>query len=467
MKADAILNISHNKHPRHADSPSLGPGSLLAIVLAANSGATYDGGFPRLWQFVHIGRARAVPTMTDNEAPAKTRSVFWLVPWGIAAAVIILPAVIGVWGLPSWPGQDTEHQAALSAAEHDEFVDSERLLRRVYERHPDDVVIVRTLGLGYLVAHRFDEADQFLSRWCELKPGETEPLQRRIELWMLQQKTSQAITDVQNVLQIQPNDDRARQILAQLLFIDARFDEAEREATKCLAAAPYNKEMQYLLACIYQQQGHVLKAIELVERMIRANPNSGPALALRANLFLDAGQTEPAIKLLTIAADNPALDLSFGGNPITRQWTNVVKQLSYVQDRPISFHRDNQPYPHTQMIAEQSLDRSIILFQLGQTLARAGRDKEAKRVLAEMQWPRALALWTSDKQRDVNAALQKEVVDAYIAADKLDAAVTFLNDILRRQPDARDTRLLLADCFDKQGQTERAAEQRRLSGRGK
>jgi tetratricopeptide (TPR) repeat protein len=404
--------------------------------------------------------------MTDDVAPAKPRSAFRFVPWVIGAAVIALPTVIAVWGWPSWPGQDTEHQAALAAIEHDEFADAEPLLRRVSERHPNDVVIVKALGLGYLVAGRFDEADPFLTRWIQLKPQDAEPLQRRIESCLQQQKTSQAILNVQAILQLQPNDKRGRQILAQLLFIDARFDEAERETDLCLKADPGNREMQYLLARIVQQKGQPAKAIELVDSMIRANPKSGPALALRASLLLDAGQVEPAIELLRGIAADPEPDLTFGGYPVTKQWANVVKQLSFIQDRPVQFHKDNQPPPNTQILAEQSLDRGVIFFQLGQTLARAGRDREAKQVLAEMQLPRAWALWSADKQRDVNAPLQREVVDAYVAAGKLDGAIAFLTDILRRLPNAAATRLILAECYDKQGQTERAAEQRRLGSPG-
>ena len=80
----------------------------------------------------------------------------------------------------------------------------------------------------------------------------SESLQRRIELWLQEQKTSQAIADVRSILLLQPTNLRGRQIFAQLLFIDARFDEAEREAAQCLKAEPNNKEISYLLADIYK-----------------------------------------------------------------------------------------------------------------------------------------------------------------------------------------------------------------------
>jgi len=112
------------------------------------------------------------------------------------------------------------------------------------------------------------------------------------------------------------------------------------------------------------------------------------------------------------------------------------------------------------------VDRSFVLYQLSLALARAGRDTEAKTVLAEMQLRQALALWSEDRQRDTNAALQSRVVEACVAAGKSDDAVKFLHDILGRKPDAAGTRLLLADCYESQGRPDRAKEERRQAGPG-
>ncbi len=380
--------------------------------------------------------------MTAKAAPAKPRSASRLILWGIAAVLVVSLALGGAWGWLWWQDR-AEHRAAQAAADHAAFAEAEPLLRRVYERHPEDLVIVRALGLGYLAAHRFDDAELFLNRWCEMRPREMEPLLRRIDLWKLWQKSSKAVEDAQNALRIQPNELRGRLFLAQTLFLDARFDEAEHETLRCLHAQPDNGETWYLLATIYQRQGRTGEAADLVDRLLGTLPNSVPTLVLRADLHLEMGKVEPAIQLLTRAAASPALDRSFD-----------IYQLN------------GQAFPYPLAVAEQTLDRTFVLYRLSQALARAGRDQEANNALTEMQWRRAMILWSDDKQRDVNTPLQGRVVDAYCAAGKLDEAVAFLTDILSRQPDASGTHLLLASCFDKQGQAERAAEQRRLSGQG-
>lgn len=401
---------------------------------------------------------------TKPAPPANRRPLVRLAVWGIGIAIIALAAFSGMGGFPSW--QTNDRSTALSAAQQGSFADAEPLLLKVHEKKPDDVEIVRALSLGYLTTNRYDQAQEFLNHWCKLQPKEAEPFQRRLDLWLKQEKTAQAVADVQTVLQLQPNDFRGRQILAQLLFIDGRTDEAEREALICFKAQPKNAEIIYLLATIYQRQGQAAKAVEMVERMLAANPRSSPALALRGDLYLASGQVETAIDLLAKAAAGSPSDMSLGGYPVEKQWLNVVQGVSYLQDRPIRFYSDGQPPPLTQVLADQSIDHTVIMFQLGQALGRAGREEEARRVWAEMRWRRALNLWATDKLRDVNPSLQGEVVHAYLEAGKTELAVNFLKDILRRQSGISGTHLLLAECYDKQGKADLASEERRLASKG-
>src|ERR1700679_1474991 len=102
--------------------------------------------------------------MTAKAAPAKPRSASRLILWGIAAALLGSLALGAAWYWLRWQ-ERAEYQAALQAADQDHFLEAEPLLRRVNERHPEDLVIVRALGLGYLAAHRFADQELFLNRW--------------------------------------------------------------------------------------------------------------------------------------------------------------------------------------------------------------------------------------------------------------------------------------------------------------
>src|SRR5579871_6155051 len=164
--------------------------------------------------------------MTTKAAPVPPRPTHRLVSWGIATALLVLAGLGGAWSWFWWHDR-AEHEAALAVANQESFRENESLLRRVHQRHPEDVVVVRTLALGCLADRRLDDAELFLNRWCEMRPREPEPLLRRIDLWKLWQRPADAVADAQRVLELQPNDSRGRLFLAQMLVWDARFKEAE------------------------------------------------------------------------------------------------------------------------------------------------------------------------------------------------------------------------------------------------
>jgi predicted Zn-dependent protease len=312
-----------------------------------------------------------------------------------------------------WLQDRTDRREGLRLAGEGRFDAAEPLLKRAFERYPDDVAVVRALALGHLEARRFDEAQAYLDRWCELRPGETDPYRHRLDLWMKQMKLAEALADAGTLLRLRPNDFSTRQLSVQLLFLDGRFGEAEAEGLRCLKEQPNNTDLWYLLASIYHGQHRDAEAAEFADRLLKAKPESTAGLRLRAELFLEAGQPDPALRLLKQAADAPG-----------------PEGLS-------------------------------ALYQLSLALSRAGREEEATKALAEMQWRQAMDLWSTDDHRDDNSGLQARVVEALLAAGKADEAVRFLTDILARKPDAAGTRQLLADCYEKMGHPERAAEQRR------
>jgi tetratricopeptide (TPR) repeat protein len=335
-----------------------------------------------------------------------------------AAAVGALVVVLAVAGTLGWRWyQDrAERQTAFQRISRQQFDAAIPLLEHQRARHPDDVEVVRALALGYLDARQFPEAETALNGWCALRPHDGEPLRHRLHLWTQQQNLTQSVADAESILRIDPNDQATRQQLARWLYLAGRHDEAERQAQRCLQAQPDNTSLLLLLASIHHHQGRNADAAAIADRLLRAVPDHANGLALRAQLHLEANEFEPAIQLFQRAALIPG------------------------QQQP------------------------TMLYQLSVALDRAGRHQEAQQALAEMQWRRALGLWSEDNLRDENAGLQGRVVQAYLAAGKTDEAVRFLTGILERNPRAAGAHRLLADCYDKQGQPERAAEHRRLAG---
>lgn len=347
--------------------------------------------------------------------PAAVRPSASRLRWWGAAAVLGLLALGGYLG-SRWYDRQAERDEALRLAETGHFDAAEPRLLQIQERDPGDADAVRALALGYLKAGRLDDAETHLDRWCELRPGEAEPYRRRLDLWTKRQDGARALADMERILQLDPDDLEVREGAVHLLLTAGRYEEAEREAVRCMDARPDDPGTWYLVARSRFHLGRTAEATALADRLLAAVPDFPGARELRADLYLAAGQTDPAVRLLRQAADVPGRDPT---GP---------------------------------------------LYQLGLALARAGRDDEAKKVEAESRWRRELSLWSADARRYDRPELQARVVEALLAADRTDDAVRFLTDVLRQRPDAAAAHRLLADCYDRQGRRDLAAEHRRRAG---
>jgi len=339
--------------------------------------------------------------------------------WTVAASVLAVLALGGFFAW-RWYQDQAARSEALLLAEGPHFDEAQPLLLRLHEREPQNVAVVRALALGYLYRTRqIPQTRKFLDRWCELAPGDPEPYRLRLGFWLMQEMVPSAIPDAEHILELRPKDYETRRKLVQLLLADGRYQQAEKEGLRCFLENPKDQELWLILANIYRGLGQLAKAADLTDQILRTAPDHLGALKLRAKLYVETGQPEPAIRLL-----------------------------------------------REHVIGKTSPDGTEGLYELSEALVRAGRDAEAKKVLAELEWRQALGIWSRYEHRDDNPGLQERVVAAMLAAGNTEDAVHFLTGILERNPQAPPaTHQLLAVCFDKQGQSERAREQRRLAER--
>src|SRR5262245_11166675 len=170
-------------------------------------------------------------TMTTPVAARPSASRF--LRWGAAAAVLGLLGLCA-YALLRGPEHGAARHEALELLATDGFDAAESRLQLVGDQNPGDVEVVRALAQGYLDARRSGEAEVYLNRWCDLRPGQPEPYRRRLDLWNQQQKMLPALADAERVLRLDPADVPTRRQLAHLLFVAGRYDQAEREAVRCL-----------------------------------------------------------------------------------------------------------------------------------------------------------------------------------------------------------------------------------------
>lgn len=364
-----------------------------------------------------------------SSAPEQASRRLW---WAIGLLAL---AAAGVIAAVASQFLDADKTQGLELAKKGRFTQAEPLLQRSLARHPQDVEVVRTLALGYLGLGRNADAEPLLSRWCELQPQDAEPFRRRMEFYRDRRQFPLAVADGLRVLEFEPNNVEVGKDVAPMLLITGRLEEAEREARRWLQQAPDNPRLLYLLADVSHQRGNNAEAEAVLDRLLLAQPESPDALLLRGILYQEADNSAQAI--------------------------------------PVLRHVLALPPPPSQQLAA--------CYYLSLALSRTGQADEAKRVLAQVQWHQAADLMAR-KEHPQTPALLLWVAEAKLSADEpqqtqesvdllgrimsqdpncAPEAVRLLEKAVAKEPKLSAAHRLLADYYEKQGNSTLAAEHRR------
>jgi tetratricopeptide (TPR) repeat protein len=316
-----------------------------------------------------------------------------------------------------------EREDGLRIAQVGRFREAEPLLRRSLERDPDDLDAVKALALGHLRAEQLAEAEPYLSRWCTLRPDDTEPFRHRLDARHRraravesaadkQRLMEEALTDGQRVLELDPENDAVAQEVVWLLMQVGRFEEADSRCRRCLQRQPNDLWLTYLLAEIDHARGNPAEATALLDKLLGQEPRFPRGLLLRATLHNEAGESDKAIPLL--------------------------RQV-------LTLDRANQKEAR---------------YQLSLALARTGQAEEARRVMAELQKDNLDKL-LADKQNPDSPGSKLQKVEALLATGREEEAFRLLTALLEQDPGLAPAHGLLASYYERKGQPERAAEHRR------
>lgn len=324
-----------------------------------------------------------------------------------------------------WLYARVQRHEALRLADAGRFAEAEPLLRKALARDAGDAEVLAALALGSLAASEAGAAEEYLSRWCELRPDEARPHRLRMDLRHRTaraergaagrlRRMGEALADGRRVLELEPGNDEVRREVVWLLLQVGQFDEAARDCRRCLERAPDDPWLLYLLARACHARGDGAEAEAHLDRALRAGPHFSEAvpetLVLRAALHREAGRPERAV-------------------PLLRQALTLAR-----------------------------CPRKECLYQLGLALAAAGQP-EARRALAEAQ-----LLGLEDALADQlpnTAAVRVQVAEAMLGAGRPEEARSLLESVLAEEPDFVPAHRVLADYFEQKGQPERAAEHRR------
>jgi Tfp pilus assembly protein PilF len=344
----------------------------------------------------------------------------------ILVAVVLAAAAVAMFGA-RWLHASGERDEALRLAQAGRFADAEPLLQKALARDRDDVAVISALAQVKLGSPDPATAEEYLTRWCELRPHEAEPFRLRMDLrhrvargkWSTadrMQILEQAIADGHRALELAPDNDLARREVGSMLLQVGRFAEAEQHIRGCLTRAPADPTLRYQLAKACHAQGQRAEAEAALDPVIGDRSASAEALLLRAILYREADQPDRAI-------------------PLLRQALN-----------------------------QEKCPRKDCLYHLGLALGATGQKEEARRVLAELDLLNLQDAIANNQFPD-NAAMRVQVAEAMLGAGKAEEARAKLEAVLAEAPDFKPAHRVLALYYEQKGQPERAAEHRRLADR--
>jgi predicted Zn-dependent protease len=182
------------------------------------------------------------------------------------------------------------------------------LFRCVQQDHPDATTILEALFLGYYKTFQLPRAWVCLDLLLEREPENVQALVWRGEVLHRLYRKADALSDLRKAVNLDPERDDARLLLADLL-LDRKYVSEALEHYQCLAERqPRGRAVRLGLARCHVQIGETPEAVSLLDELLTEDPRDGEALRERGQLTLDSGQVAEAEKWLRRALEAAPYD---------------------------------------------------------------------------------------------------------------------------------------------------------------
>jgi tetratricopeptide (TPR) repeat protein len=300
------------------------------------------------------------------------------------------------------------------------WFNNERLLvDRVKKLTPDTPLILEGLIHAYLRHVNFEKALACEDALLRMEPGNLQGLLWRGRMRALLRQKPRAYEDLESALKLAPDFHPARYYLAEMMAAENRYHEAEPHVQILIEHSPKNLLVRLLWARCRIELGLDSAGAEL-DAWLQDAPPHHPRL-LEA---LDAAAR------VALSASQP------------------VKAEGYAR----------------RALAELPLDKQA-LYNLSRSLNDQGRKQEAQEVEQKLvQVMKDLAVvarvWDRLAKDSTNLELRYELGSAYLRLARPGDALVWLNSVLDREPEHRETLQLLAEYYEKGGQRALAAQMR-------
>lgn len=342
---------------------------------------------------------------------------------------LVLAASLGAQS----PQQMLEQAVALQ--EQGRAAEALELYRRLLDLGYDHPDLLTNVGAAYAAVGDFRQAIATYER-ARSRGGDSLTLHFNLGLAYYKSDQAEAAqVELDRVLQLDPGQERARLLLADLLFQQGETATVVELLRPLAGAASRDPAVAYLLGTALILEGRVAEGQSYIDVVMR-QPDSAPARVMLATAYLRANRLDQAAaeieQAIALAPEQP------GNHAILGQILLREKQLDRAQS---AFRRELELNP-------RNFDAN---FHLGSLLKDQGRYDEALPLLA-----RAVTL------RPQAAEALFQLGELHVFAGDAAGAKSLLEELVDREPRFVRGHALLAAVYHRLGMSEEAARQREL-----
>jgi tetratricopeptide (TPR) repeat protein len=160
---------------------------------------------------------------------------------------------------------------------------------------PNNFRIMSALAQGYIKTNRSQEAGNLLEKAKALKKDDIELRQRLIEVYSKTGNNTKAIQEVKELIEMK-RDNSYLLMYAKMLLTDGKLKDAEDAIENIRATDAENIEALMTLGLIQRAKKKYDEAIETYKEVSYIDPNNVPALYERAEVYMQQGKQQWALK---------------------------------------------------------------------------------------------------------------------------------------------------------------------------
>ena len=328
-------------------------------------------------------------------------------------------------GLLGWDPAEIDRQRNLMVFQAGNFKsagDEVKALLTEQANDDDAEECYEAVVRGYLSALLLNQADFILNGWIDWRPECAEPYLLRAELARLRSDVDDEIAAYRDILRFAPNDFEARRGLARAVMQRNDVSTAYELYSSCLRDRPNDAETLQGLADWHNRHGRPDEAKDLVAKLLETETD----LRRRSAALNLWGQIALAEKDYVQAA-------------------RVLKEASDADPSSVG-----------------------IAYRLSQALSRGGQEEEASVYLARWKRLQEIEDELENMQGDIlehpeDPELRSRVGALLLEQGDEKAGVNWLISVLFYHPAHAKTNRLLADHYEKTGQSALAARHRALA----